>query len=236
MSSKHSGFWVYKITNTVNNKIYVGQTMFTLVRRMNEHVRKALNGDTSPLHKDMAKYGIENFTIEEIDFAENLEQLNYKEKFWAEYLNSYDENIGYNHDQCGHNRCHTQETKDKISKINSGKFSGENNPMYRKHHSEQSRKAMSDFAKINNKGENNPMYGKTQKESSKEKMKQRWKDNREKRIALHNKKCICVETRMIFDSQKSAAEYYSVSVSLVNASVAGLKTVHGYHIKNYEET
>ena len=44
----------------------------------------------------MRKYGIENFTIEQIDEADNLEELGKLEYKYIEQYNSRDPNIGYN--------------------------------------------------------------------------------------------------------------------------------------------
>lgn len=83
---------IYKITNNINGKSYVGQTKRTLQERWNGHCRKE---DCVALHNAIEKYGKENFTVEEIDRAESEEELNLKEAYWIDKLNTMHPN-GYN--------------------------------------------------------------------------------------------------------------------------------------------
>ena len=76
-------FKVYKITNRLNGKIYVGQTKQSIEKRFMQH----LHAD-SPLGQAMRECGGNNFTIEIIEYCENQEQLNEREKFWIRVLNS----------------------------------------------------------------------------------------------------------------------------------------------------
>lgn len=69
---------LYRITNTINNMIYIGQTINTLERRWSGHKWNAKNTNT-PLYSAMKKYGIENFEIEEIGGANSQDELNYQE-------------------------------------------------------------------------------------------------------------------------------------------------------------
>ena len=96
--------YIYKITNTLNNKIYIGSTKTTIEQRFNEHC-KSLDG--SPLHKDMQEVGVENFTVEEVkkvDYVDEQTLLicescymmqfdsitnNYNTKFSTDMMNLY---------------------------------------------------------------------------------------------------------------------------------------------------
>ena len=81
---------VYKITNLLNGKIYVGQTKKTLDKRFKEHSKaKTVIGAA------IRKYGAENFKIEVIEFCQNFLELNEREIFWIEKLNCKVPN-GYN--------------------------------------------------------------------------------------------------------------------------------------------
>lgn len=87
--------YIYKLTNNVNGKIYVGQTSKTLEERLNSHIRD-MNREKfkhRPIYLAMRKYGIENFSIEEIEECDNAIS-NDREKFWIKYFNSCVE--GYN--------------------------------------------------------------------------------------------------------------------------------------------
>lgn len=57
---------IYKITNLINNKIYIGLTTCSLKERWNNH-RHCVKSDPRHLYCSMRKYGIENFKIEQID-------------------------------------------------------------------------------------------------------------------------------------------------------------------------
>jgi len=89
--------FIYKITNLINEKIYVGQTVSPLTVRLSQHFHQSLkkNGD-GLLGKAIRKYGRENFIIEQIDAASCLEELNNKEVFWISRLESHVTSGGYN--------------------------------------------------------------------------------------------------------------------------------------------
>lgn len=88
---------IYKITNTVNGKAYIGQTSATLHRRWNEHKADARNRKAHPyLHLAMLKHGYDNFTIEVVDQAETREELDAKEIEWIAKLRTTDKHHGYN--------------------------------------------------------------------------------------------------------------------------------------------
>lgn len=42
---------IYKITNKINSKSYIGQTIFTLKRRINEHINISNRNDGYVIHK-----------------------------------------------------------------------------------------------------------------------------------------------------------------------------------------
>jgi group I intron endonuclease len=111
---------IYKITNLLNGKIYVGQTVRSLKLRWRQH-RSAFS-DKMPISKAMFKYGKENFTIEQIDIANNLEELNKKEEHWISTLNSVDKDIGYNVRRGGKNSTLTDQTKEKIAQASLKKW------------------------------------------------------------------------------------------------------------------
>lgn len=108
---------VYKITNKVTNKIYIGITNQGSGARYRHHWYESRIGEPSPIHRSMAKYGEDNFTLEIIDFADTYDELKEKEKYWIKQYNSTDKSIGYNLTEGGDGtfgRKHSEETKDKI--------------------------------------------------------------------------------------------------------------------------
>lgn len=91
---------IYKITNQVNNKVYIGQTIHTLAHRKNRHIECMRKGVNRHLYNAMRKYGLENFIFEEIDHTDNIDDLNYLESY---YITQYDSvrngyNMGYGGD------------------------------------------------------------------------------------------------------------------------------------------
>lgn len=80
---------IYCITNTVNNKKYIGQTRNKLARRWSEHLYDARSGRGGVVHTAMRKYGDDKFTIEQIDSARTLRELGEKETAWIERLNTH---------------------------------------------------------------------------------------------------------------------------------------------------
>ena len=111
---------IYKITNEVNGKVYIGQTIRSIKKRWWEH-KDDMSKSELPLYRAMRKYGVDNFTIEEIDGANSKSELNYKEVHYMYKFNSLDKNSGYNLRMGGSNGGHSQETRDKISKVQMGK-------------------------------------------------------------------------------------------------------------------
>lgn len=95
-AQKHYGV-IYLVRNTMNNKIYVGQTT-NLKRRIKEYrVSKIYKKSQKyTLMKEIVKHGYENFTYTILDVAETKEELNGKEIFWIKCLNASNPSVGYN--------------------------------------------------------------------------------------------------------------------------------------------
>ena len=88
---------IYKIINTCNNKIYIGQTTYALNDRWCQH-KSAVYDKTKhtynyKIYKAMRKYGINNFNIEIIEEIDN-NKLDEREQYWIKYYNSVEN--GYN--------------------------------------------------------------------------------------------------------------------------------------------
>lgn len=87
--------YIYKITNDINDKIYIGKTNLTISKRFQEHCRdcKSLSKESRPLYAAMNKYGIEHFSIQELEQC-STEKASEREQFWIEYYQTYKN--GYN--------------------------------------------------------------------------------------------------------------------------------------------
>lgn len=176
---------IYKITNRINGKVYIGQTTRTLNERWKEHCSDSRNRTKKmALHKAIQKYGKEHFTVEQIDVACDQSELNYKEMHWIAECNSIIPN-GYNLTSGGEHPVFSEETRRKISEANKGeknyfygkRFIGALNPFYGRHHTEKTKKEHGDAVRgykhteeakrkmsLQRKGKftgkDNPMFGK----------------------------------------------------------------------------
>jgi group I intron endonuclease len=72
---------IYRITNKVNSKSYVGKTTKSLQERFQKHVYNCKAGSNTYLYKAMRRYGIETFTAEVLEET-TYDQLNDQESFW----------------------------------------------------------------------------------------------------------------------------------------------------------
>ena len=74
---KNKGY-IYKITNKINGKSYIGQTRKTIEKRFNEHFSDRYRKMKSPLHRAFNKYGIKSFELSLICECD-VSELNDKE-------------------------------------------------------------------------------------------------------------------------------------------------------------
>ena len=84
--------YIYKITNNINGKVYIGKTTKTVEERWKGHLKK-MNYKKNKFYNALNKYGIDNFTIEEIEECDD-DLLNEEEIYWINFYNSYEN--GYN--------------------------------------------------------------------------------------------------------------------------------------------
>lgn len=115
---------IYKITNLVDKKLYIGQTIGSLKDRWNQHLSP--RSCCIKLKNAIQTHGKENFVIEQIDSANNIDELNRKEEFWIKELNTIA--LGYNLIEGGYNRKPSQETRLKRSRSMMGKNKGPKKP------------------------------------------------------------------------------------------------------------
>lgn len=146
-------YYIYKITNTINNKIYIGQTV-DIKRRFNNHK----NNKKSVISMAINKYGINNFTFEIIDKAETVKESDTLEIKYINQFNTISPN-GYNIANGGRGgnkfKGKTKEELDIIKNKIATKMKEIrllDNPFKNKHHSNETKKYLSKI----NKGENNP--------------------------------------------------------------------------------
>lgn len=86
--------FIYKITNKVNGKIYIGQTITPVKNRMYKHYSQARTGkNITGIDAAIRKYGEENFEVEQLVECPN-EDLNEQEQFYISKYKSFEN--GYN--------------------------------------------------------------------------------------------------------------------------------------------
>ena len=182
---------IYKATNLINGKLYIGQTI-DFVSRVTKHKSDARHAferkDSSYFHKAMHKYGVDNFKFEIIEKIDNS-LLNEREKFWIKELNTFAPN-GYNLTLGGDAfdgfvRKQTEEEKKKRKETLIKYY--ENNPELKKERQQKTKKlwenaeyrikVINGIKNFNKKNpgffakENNPFYGHNHTEETKAKLK-----------------------------------------------------------------
>ena len=92
---------IYKITNTINNKIYIGKTKKLLQQRWAVHQSHAKNPNMrvgkSYFHNAIRKYGVDAFLVEILDASSKTQKdLANLETLYIKKYRSYLPEIGYN--------------------------------------------------------------------------------------------------------------------------------------------
>ena len=155
-------YWcIYKITNLINGKTYIGQHKY---KKLNDNYM----GSGVLIKRAIKKHGIENFKKEilysRIQYRETADDMERFSIAKERKLGKAEYNLADGGEGLSGYK-HSEEYKRKKSEQNKG----ENNPNYGKHHSEEARKKMSE-ARKKYVGENHPMYGKHHSEETKKKM------------------------------------------------------------------
>lgn len=199
---------IYKATNKINGKLYIGQTVRALDVRIAEHKRHK----NTPFDKAVQVYGADNFDFEVIDTAETIDELNRKEKYWVNYYNAFGKN-GYNACEGGGNTVgyhHTEESKKKMSVAHKGKWDGQNNPFYGKKHNAETK------AKMSASRAGRIITDEWRKHLS---------ESSPYKVRVHN-----IETDEIFNSIKEAADKYNIKPTHITRVCRGRrKSSGGYH-------
>ena len=153
---------IYKITNTVNGKAYIGQTIHNAEKtRKHDHLNGTSKGNKD-IKADVETYGQDAFTFEILYDGIIPEFLDMLEKEAIAKFNCVDPN-GYNQTHGGGaGGKRSEKTKHKLSEANKG----ENHPMYGRTPSEETKRKLSEA----NIGENNPNFGKPRSEETKRKL------------------------------------------------------------------
>lgn len=242
--------FIYKIENSINDKIYIGLTKkkrptdrFSQHRYQARHLKST---DKSLLHKAMAKYGVDNFSFSIIEEVDN-NIMPQREQYWIEYYNSITPN-GYNITKGGEgtpgfSRTQTKEEREK--RKNSNKKFFEEHPEKRKEISQRTQKLWQDpeyrkkVTESNKRfyrehpnmftGENNPFYGKHHTDETKQKIRSK---SLLQAIAQLDKETY--EVIKVYDGIKAAEKALNVSHGWLSKAAKLDKIAYGYRWKLLE--
>ena len=189
---------IYKVTNKINGKVYIGQSV-DIGRRWREHMTVK---DDIYFHKAIQKYGVENFKWEVIEKCKKKD-LDEREIYWIEYYDSF--NKGYNCTKGGDGN------------------SGEGNPNWKGGVSSDEdyyRQYSKQYYQVNKekKKEYDKQYGEANKEKKKEYNKQYYEENKEqakqqmKEYYEKNKEQIKQQVKEYYETNKEKKkEYYEAN-------------------------
>ena len=110
---------IYKITNLINGKIYIGQSQ-NIYKRWNAHQKRPFNSNSteynSPLYRAIRKEGLDNFKMEIITECAK-EELNELEIYYIKKYNACNRKYGYNISIGGQNSIPKKLSDEEIARI-----------------------------------------------------------------------------------------------------------------------
>lgn len=217
---------IYKTTNLLNGKIYVGQT--------SKNLDTDYLGSGKVLIKAVKKYGKSAFKREIIEECVSKEQMNEREKYWIQYFDSINRNKGYNVSIGGEGGNLGDKVNKKISKSMKGKISVKDiNGNVFSISANDDRFASGELVGVQ-KGMVPYNKGVPMSESQKQKMrvpksKEHIENMSKSKIGKGVKPIICLNNGVKYNSIKEAAEKLGLTVPNVVAVLKGrAKKTKGY--------
>jgi len=135
---------IYKATNKINGKCYIGQTTGKLKNRRKQHLYKSKNMSNFYFHNALRTYGKDSFEWEVLCECDTKDELNEMEFHYIKQYDTYEN--GYNMTFGGDGIIRINISEDHKQKI-SDALRGENHPMYGKHLSEDHKQKISNALK-----------------------------------------------------------------------------------------
>lgn len=207
--------YVYKISNKINGKVYIG-------KHSSKKLDNGYYGSGMAIKKAISKYGKNNFEKHVLEVCNNEDELNKKEIYYIELYNTFCN--GYNMTKGGEGMLGHRQSKESIIKASfARKKHYENNP--------KTREVLSQHAKKKT-GSKNPFFGKKLSKEHIEKM------TASRVLAISGGKnpsavkLLCIENGMVFDTAKDAANFCGLkhSTTILKAAKANFsnKTAGSY--------
>lgn len=235
-------YLIYKYTNSVNGKVYIGQTSKTLEERAQANGRNYR--ECRRFYNAIQKYSWDAFTPEVLESVETAEDANAREQYYIALYRSTDPEYGYNLDSGGLNHTVSEETRTLISDMAKERYKDRTaNPMYGKKHSEKSLMLQRE-CKL---GEKNPMFGTTWNTTQRERSgihKGQHMNFSESQLAYYReharwmgstiipKPVRCIEDNATFPTVTAAAEAYGVNAATLSGHLHGRqKTCRSKHFE-----
>lgn len=242
--------YIYKIVNIKNQKIYIGKTTkqrptdrFSQHKYLATHPQQEKN--ISYLHRAMNKEGINNFTFEIIEQADNA-LLNDRERYWIKQYNTLSPN-GYNLTEGGEGTSGFSRSQSKEQRQRKGKSLKQyyknhpealeekrkrakklwENPEYRRKIVQGNKRFYQKHPNIF-KGKNNPMYGKHHTEQALKKIRE-YAATRKLKIAQLDKDTLKIIK--VFDGVKDAEKALNVSHGWISKAAKQEKIAYGFRWK-----
>ena len=227
---------IYKYTNVITGKVYIGQTSKSLEERAQNN---GLNYRGSRrFYEAICDYSRDSFEPEILEEVETAEEANEREIYYIKLFNSTNPEDGYNIGLGGDNHVVSEETRKIISQKAKERYKDPTkNPMYGRKHTEETKQKQRE-CKL---GQLNPMFGRKWTEKQKAGCGTKGKHlnlTDEQRDVLRQRANImhksirkairCVSDNMEFASITEASKYYNIPVPTISDNLHGKsKICHG---------
>ena len=246
--------YIYKITNQLNQKLYIGLTTKTRpTDRFSQHRYLANHPEQeaseSYLHNAMRKDGINNFSFEIIEECPN-EHLEEREQYWIAYYHTWvgdpqcngynltkggEGTVGFSRKQSEEEKQHKKDIltqyyinhPEKVEEQRQRTLELWKNEEYRQKVTESNKRFYAEHPDMF-KGENNPMYGRKHTEEALEKIRAH-AATRKQKIAQLDKDSL--EEIQVFDGIKDAEKALGVSHGWLSKAAKQGKVAYGFKWK-----